>query len=93
MSIAVGKIRAAAQNLKDNIGGDPGRARDVLRAEGVLTAKGTLTKRYSKGPQQMAEYLYTAARGAAVVLSRRPTLKGSAARIATRSSVGRAKGK
>ena len=30
MSIAIGKIRAAAKNLKDHIGGDPSRARSKL---------------------------------------------------------------
>lgn len=93
MSIAVGKIRAAAKNLKDHIGGDPGKARDVLQAEGVLTADGKLTKRYSKGTQQMAEYLYTAANGVTVVVSKRPTLKRAAARIAKRTSIGGAKDK
>ena len=95
MTIAIGRLKAAAKDLQDRIGGDPGKARDVLMAEGVLTAGGDIAPRYRKGSQQMAEYLHEATKdggstSVAPAAASRPTLKGSVARLAKRHMLLRA---
>lgn len=78
----VRKIQKAAQNLKDQINGDSGKARDVLRAEGVLDAAGNLTDRYRKDEQPMAEYLNKVTRpGAELPSGTRPSIRGAASQV------------
>lgn len=78
----VHKILKAAQTLKDQINGDSGKARDVLRAEGVLDAAGNLTDRYRKDEQPMAEYLNKVTRPIAEVPGgARPSIRGAASQV------------
>lgn len=93
MSIAISKIRAAAKSMKDAVGGDPHKARDLLTAEGVLTRGGSLTARYSRSTQPMAEFLSSATgdNKVKITLPKRFSAKGGAVLLVKRRSAKAAK--